>query len=103
MLQARNPELLRQLFQNFDALFNIFNMLTASLCLGATFGFDERAAAFLFVPFPLFTLVVLSDSTMSDFEFDNRRYFLCVASLLPVTGEWWASASYLFATHGSST
>jgi len=86
MLSTRNPELLRRLCTNFDALFNILNILTASLCLGASFGFDERAAAFLLVPFPLYALVVFGDATVSDVEFDTRRYFLLVTTLLPVTG-----------------
>ena len=56
----------------------------ASICLGASFGFDERAAAFFLVPFPLFVLVVLGDATMSDTEFEVRRYFLLAAALVAI-------------------
>ena len=86
MLSTRTPELMRQLMTNFDALFNILNFLSASVCLGASFGFDERAAAFLLVPFPLFFMVVTGDATMADQDFDTRRYFLLLAGLLAVSG-----------------
>ena len=71
---------------NFDALFNILNFLSASVCLGASFGFDERAAAFLLVHFPIFFMIVLGDATMTDAEFDTRRYFLLLAGLVSITG-----------------
>ena len=86
MLTNRTPELVRLLMTNFDALFNILNFLSASVCLGASFGFDERAVAFLLVPFPLFFMVVLGDATMTDTEFDTRRYFLLISGLLAVSG-----------------
>ena len=86
MLSTRNPELLRRLITNFDAVFNICNLLVASICLGASFGFDERAAAFLLVPFPLFVFVVLGDATMSDIEFEVRRHFLLASGLLAIAG-----------------
>jgi len=74
MLSTRNPTLAGHLLTNFDALFNIANMLTASLCLSASFGFDERAAAWCLVMFLTFVLVVLGDSTMSDADFKIRGY-----------------------------
>ena len=58
---------------NFDTLYNISNMLTASLCLSASFGFDERAAAFLLVPVPIFALIVMGDASMSDVDFELRQ------------------------------
>jgi len=76
MLSSRSPELLRLLLSNFDALFNIGNFLGGSLCLCASFEFDERAAAFLLMMVPTFAVIVLGDSTMSDFEFNLRQYFL---------------------------
>lgn len=87
MLSTRNPELVRILLTNFDVLFNLTNFLIASLCLGASFGFDERAVAFLLVPLPIFAMTVLGDATMSDTEFEIRRYFLLVAFLLPSSCE----------------
>ena len=73
MLSTRNPTLMLQLFTNFDFLFNVSNMLTASLCLSASFGFDERAAAFLLVPVPIFALIVMGDASMSDVDFELRQ------------------------------
>mmetsp|Transcript_15840 Transcript_15840/g.36938 ORF Transcript_15840/g.36938 Transcript_15840/m.36938 type:complete len:201 (+) Transcript_15840:76-678(+) len=86
MLSTRNALLLKHLLSNFDALFNISNMLVASLCLGASFGFDERAAAFLLVPFPVLVATVLADATMSDNEFKLRRVALLYGVLLLVSG-----------------
>mmetsp|Transcript_15974 Transcript_15974/g.37216 ORF Transcript_15974/g.37216 Transcript_15974/m.37216 type:complete len:522 (+) Transcript_15974:3-1568(+) len=48
-------------------------MLMASLCLSASFGFDERAAAFLLVPFPAFLLIGLGDATMDETDFKLRQ------------------------------
>ena len=86
MLTSRNPDLVRLLLRNFDALFSILNFFSASVCLGASFGFDERAAAFLLVVFPLFVVILLGDATMSDFEFDTRCYFLSLSGLVAVSG-----------------
>lgn len=86
MLGTRNPELLRKLLTNFDALFTILNCLAVALCLGASFGFDERAAAFLLVPFPIFGLVVLGDATMADMDFKLRPYSYVVQLLFPLSG-----------------
>ena len=88
MLLSRNPELLRRLSTNFDALFNIANLLTAFICWGASYGFDERAVALILVPFFVSSLEVLGDATMSDFEFEIRRYFLLIIGLETVSGAW---------------
>ena len=78
LLSTRSPMLLRRMLTNFDALFNISNVLTASLCLSASFGFDERAVAFLLVPFPTVALIVLGDATMDDTDFMLRPYgYMC--------------------------
>ena len=84
MLTTRTPELMRRLLVNFDVLFNLLNFLSASVCLGASFGFDERAVAFLLVPFPLFFFIVLGDATTADEEFVTRRDFLLAATLVPL-------------------
>ena len=75
---------MRRLIANFDFLFNTSNMLMASLCLSASFGFDERAAAFLLVPFPLFVLIGLGDASMDDTDFKLRQggYLLTVGVVI---------------------
>ena len=88
MLSTRSPTLIRRVLTNFDTLFNISNMLTASLCLSASFGFDERAAAFLLVPFPIFVLITLGDATVSDLDFKLRPYMFPYIILWVVSGTW---------------
>ena len=90
MLSTRNPTLAGHLLTNFDALFNIANMLTASLCLSASFGFDERAAAWFLVMFLTFVLVVLGDSTMSDVDFKIRGYGYLFSIVLFLSGTYLA-------------
>mmetsp|Transcript_104276 Transcript_104276/g.300560 ORF Transcript_104276/g.300560 Transcript_104276/m.300560 type:complete len:670 (-) Transcript_104276:1991-4000(-) len=85
MLLARNPKLLWRLFTNFDVLFNVSNMLVGSLCLGMSFGFDERAAAFLLIESPLLATSVLTDATMSSGEFKLRSYALLLGVLFLVS------------------
>jgi len=86
MLSTRSPMLIPQLLTNFDALFNIANMLAASLCLSASFSFDERAAAFLLVPLPTFVLIVLGDTTMDAVDFKLRPYAYLLAVIINMSG-----------------
>ena len=86
MLSSRNPVLLRQLLTNFDALFAITNALIAVVCTGASFRFDERAAALFLVPFPPFVCAVLGDATMSDSDFKLRPFGLGVSILVSTSG-----------------
>ena len=87
MLSTRNPMLLRQLLKNFDVLFGTSNALIALVCMGASFGFDERADALLLVSFPYFVLgIAFSDATMSDNEFKLLPFGLGSAGLLFTLG-----------------
>ena len=87
--------LVRQLLTNFDALFNIANILTAALCVSMSFGFDERSAAVLLVTFPTLVLVVLGDTTMSDFDFKLRPYAYPFAVLIIASGIWCMGHSFV--------
>ena len=87
MFFSRNPALSRQLLTNFDALFSIANALVAMLCMGASFRFDERAAALLLVSFPYFVLgTALGDATMGDVEFKYRSYAIGAMVLILISG-----------------
>ena len=86
MLLTRNPVLLRLVLTNFDALFSISNGALAMLCMGASFRFDERAAALFLVPFPPFVCAVLGDVTMSDNDFKLRPYAYGVSILIFTSG-----------------
>ena len=87
MLSARNPVLMRQLLTNFDALFSTTNCLIAFVCMGASFGFDERAATLLLVSFPYFVLgCALGDASMSDLDFKLCPSGFCFAGLLFTSG-----------------
>ena len=86
MLSTRNPVLLRLMLTNFDALFSISNGALAMLCMGASFRFDERAAALLLVPFPVFVCAVLGDATMDDMDLKLRPFAFGFAILLYTLG-----------------
>jgi len=99
MLSTRNPVLLRQLLINFDVLFSISNALTALVCMGASFRFDERAAALLLVSFPYFVMgPALGDANMVDIEVELRPLALGFGGLVFTSG----IASYL-PVHYSTT
>ena len=92
MLSSRNPVLLRQMLTNFDALFSTTNALIAFVCMGASFRFDERAAALLLISFPYFVLgCALGDATMVDMDFKLRPFGLGFSVLVFTSG----NASYL--------
>jgi len=86
MWLSRNPVLLRQMLTNFDALFSISNALMAVLCVGVSFGFDERAVALLLVPFPYFAFAVLGDASMADMDFKLRPFAFGFGGLLFILG-----------------
>ena len=87
MLSTRNPVLLRLMLTNFDALFSISNGALAMLCMGASFRFDERAAALFLVSFPYFVLgCALGDACMSDMEFKLRPSGVGLTGLVYTAG-----------------
>ena len=96
MLSSRNPVLLRLMLTNFDTLFSISNGALAMLCMGASFGFDERAAALFLVPFPPFVCAVLGDATMSDNDFKLRPFGFGISILVFTSG---IAACYYLPVH----
>jgi len=82
MLGSRVSRLLRMLFSNFDFLFAIYNVTSWAIMQSVTLQWDERSFCLFAIEWFIMCLILTSEATFSDFEYDNRAIFYVVGIVI---------------------